>query len=417
MPSLLNESPPAVMFDPGQILVGLEIGTSKICVAVGEMTEAGELTILGFGQARSRGVRKGEIIDTEKASEDVREALAQAEDMANVEIESVYLAVTGNHIRALNNRGVHTIPTVDREITDEDVQDALRNAKSINCPAGYEIVDSVRQDFRVDDQAVYENPVGIVGSRVEASVHVIQGSTNRIATSRRVVEGPTPVKVEKAVFSGLASALAVLTNEQKDMGAIVLDLGGGTTEFALFHKGLLRHSGVLGVGGDHVSNDLSHGLRLPLGLAEELKIRLGAAVVGPAAAETMHLLAGTQGLPDRRINVGHLQRITSMRLEETMELIARDLAVAQLLRLAGAGVFLCGGGARVPGIETLAQRIFQLPVSRAHVQNVSGPADVLENPEFATATGLVRYGAMRSKQRPRRWTFPRLGSLAARTRR
>lgn len=405
------------MLDPGQILVGLEIGTSKICVAVGEVSESGELTITGFGQARSRGVLKGEVIDLEKAAEDVREALAQAEDMADVEIEAVYLAISGNHIRALNNRGVHSIPTVDREITVEDVQEALRNAKGNNCPAGYEIVDSVRQDFCVDYHSVYDNPVGVVGSRIEASVHVIQGSSRRIEQSRRAVEGPTPVRVEKAVFSGLASALAVLTSEQKDLGALVLDVGGGTTEFALFQKGLLRHSGVLAVGGDHVTNDLSLGLDIPLSLAEELKISLGSAVSEPGVRATFHTIPGTQGLPERRISLSHLRRIMSLRWEETLDFVARELAETQWLRQARAGVFLCGGSARTQGLDALVRRIFQLPVARGHVLNVSGPTDVLENPEFATAIGLVRYGAMRAERQPRRWNFPLLGVLSPRLRR
>lgn len=402
------------MFDPGQILVGLEIGTSKICAAVGEVTDAGELTIIGFGQARSRGVLKGEVTDVDKAGEDVREALAQAEEMADVEIEGLYLAVTGNHIRALNNRGVHSIPTVDREINEEDVQEALRNAKGNNCPAGYEIVDSVRQDFRVDHHSVYEDPVGVVGSRIEACVHVIQGSSRRMDLSRRAVEGPTPVRVEKAVFSGLASALAVLTTEQKDEGALVLDIGGGTTEYALFQKGLLRHSGVLPVGGDHVSNDLALGLDIPLSLAEELKLAQGTAVMDPAVGNGVHTIPGIQGLPERRVSLRHLQRIMAMRWEETLELVARELAESQWLRQARAGVFLCGGGARTPNLEALVRKVFQLPVSRGHIQNVSGPMDVLEHPEFATAIGLVRYGAMRTRQRPRRWTFPLLGVLSPR---
>lgn len=402
------------MFDPGQIIVGLEIGTSKICVAVGEVTDAGELTVIGFGQARSRGVLKGEVVDVEKAGEDVREALAQAEDMADVEIEGVFLAVTGNHIRALNNRGVHSIPTVDRKITEEDIQEALRNAKGNNCPAGFEIVDSVRQDFRVDQHSVYENPLGVVGSRIEASVHVIQGNSRRMDLSRRAVEGPTPVRVEKAVFSGLASALAVLTTEQKDQGSLVLDIGGGTTEFALFQKGLLRHSGVLAVGGDHVSNDLALGLDIPLSLAEELKLNLGSAVADPEAGDAVHTIPGIQGLPERRVSLGHLHRIMALRWEEMLELIARELAESQWLRQARAGVFLCGGGARTRGLDILARRIFQLPVTYGHIQNVSGPTDVLENPEFSTAIGLVRYGAMRSRQQPRRWSFPLIGSLASR---
>ena len=231
------------MFESEHILVGLEVGTSKVCAAVGEVAETGELNILGLGQAKSRGVRKGEVFDAEKAGEDARIALVEAEEMANVEIQSIYLAVTGQHLVCANHRGVNTIPSVDRPIAAEDVQLALKNAKIQNCPAGSEVVDSVRQDFLVDDRAVYENPVGVIGSRIEARVHVIHGHANRLATARQAVEGATSVKVEKPVFSGLASALAVLTTEQKQAGAIVLDLGAGTTEFAFFSHGIVAPFG------------------------------------------------------------------------------------------------------------------------------------------------------------------------------
>jgi len=405
------------MFDPDHIFVGLEIGTSKIGVAVGEVADSGELTITGFGQSRSRGVVKGEVADPEKAGEDLREALGQAEDMADVEIERVYLAVTGNHFRALNARGVHAIPSVDREITVEDVQEALHNAKSDNCPPGFEIVDSVRQDFLVDYHSVYENPVGVVGSRVEASVHVIQANSRRLEASRRAVEGSTPVQIEKAVFSGLASALAVLTQEQKDQGALVLDVGGGTTEYALFQKGLLRHSGVLTVGGDHVTNDLSLGLDVPLSMAEELKVAFGSADGDPDEGDTHHTVPGTHGLPERRVNLRRLRRIVALRWEETFEWIERELAETQWLRQARAGVFLCGGSAHTRGLDALVRRVFQLPVTRGHIVNVSGPTEVLENPEFATAIGLVRYGAMRARRQTKGWAFPLLHRLTPRLRR
>lgn len=387
------------MFDSSQVIVGLEIGTSKVCAAVGEVGPNGEVTIEGIGQAKSRGVRKGEVIDAEKAAVDVRHALAEAEDMADVEIQNVFLAVSGTHIRCQNSKGVQPIASADRAITPEDAQLAIRNAKHLSCPTGFEVIDSVRQDFLVDNRPC-ENPVGAVGGRVEARVHVIHGNSNLIATATKVVEA-AQVKVEKPVFSALASALAVLTPEQKELGAIVIDLGGGTTEYAFFHGGVLRHSGVLAVGGDHVSNDLVSGLRVPLNQAEDLKIKLGSAVVSPSVSGTVHTIPRDNGLPPRGINVEHLHRIMHLRLEETLRIVARELTPHGALAMAGAGVLLCGGGARVAQLETLAEEVFQLPVGRGHVQNASGPADVLANPEFATAIGLVRYGAMRAQQRPR----------------
>ncbi len=388
------------MFDPGQVIVGLEVGTHKICAAVGEAGPKGELTILGLGQCTSRGVRKGEITDTLKAAEDIRVALAEAEQQANVEIQEVYLGITGNHIFCDDSKGVHPIASFDRTITAEDVLDAVANAKQFNCPAGNEVIDSVRQDYCVDDMTGIENPVGLVGGVLTASVHVIRGRTARIETARRVVQS-MQVSVAKPVFNGLASALAVLTPEQKRQGVIMIDLGAGATEYTFFHGGILRHSGVLPVGGDHVSNDLACGLRIPIDQAEQLKREHGCAVYEPEVKGTTHTVPGETGLAPRIVSLENMHRIMSMRLEETLELIARDLAKSDAFGLAQAGVVLCGGGARTRGIETLVDRVFQLPVGRAHTHNVSGPADVLANPEFATAIGLVRYGAMRLQNRSR----------------
>ena len=265
------------MFDPGQVIVGLEIGTHKICVAVGEAGPKGELTILGIGQCTSRGVRKGEITDTQKAAEDIRTALAEAEQQANVEIQEVYLGITGNHITCEDSKGVHPIASYDRTITAEDMADAVANAKQFNCAAGNEVIDSVRQDYCVDDMTGVENPIGLVGSVLTASVHVIRGRTARIETARRVVQS-MQVSVAKPVFNGLASALAVLTPEQKRQGVLLIDLGAGATEYAFFYGGMLRHSGVLPVGGDHVSNDLACGLRISIDQAEQLKREIGSAV-------------------------------------------------------------------------------------------------------------------------------------------
>ena len=389
------------MFDPGQVIVGLEIGTHKICVAVGEAGLKGELTILGIGQCTSRGVRKGEITDTQKAAEDIRTALAEAEQQANVEIQEVYLGITGNHITCEDSKGVHPIASYDRTITAEDMADAVGNAKQFNCAAGNEVIDSVRQDYCVDDMTGVENPIGLVGSVLTASVHVIRGRTARIETARRVVQS-MQVSVAKPVFNGLASALAVLTPDQKRQGVLLIDLGAGATEYAFFHGGMLRHSGVLPVGGDHVSNDLACGLRISIDQAEQWKREIGSAVFDAAAVRGQcYEVPGETGMEPRQISLENFQRIMSMRLEETLELISHDLARAETFGLAQAGVVLCGGGARTRDIEKLVYRIFRMDVVKAHTHAVSGPADVLANPEFATAIGLVRYGAMRLQTRAR----------------
>src|SRR5690349_15402936 len=270
------------MFDPSSIIVGLEVGTSKVCAVVGDLSPEGALNIVGLGQARSRGVRKGEIADTASAEEDVRQAIVEAEQMADVEIRSVYLAVTGGHLRGFNNRGVHPVVSADREISEDDVQDVIKNAKTINLPAQNHVIHAIRQHFLVDGQDGIINPVGMLGARVEVDVHVVHGNLNRLQNAIRTVKG-LQLEVEDIVFSGLASSLAVLTNEQKEMGSLVIDMGGGTTDYVVCANGIIKHTGVLAIGGDHVSNDLAYGLKVPLSRAEQLKIEHGSAFVDEQA--------------------------------------------------------------------------------------------------------------------------------------
>src|SRR5258706_143859 len=221
------------MFDPSSIIVGLEIGTSKVCAVVGEVNASGALNVVGVGQCRSRGVRKGEIADASAVAEDVRNAIVEAEQMADVEIRSVYLGVTGGHVRGFTNRGVHPVVSADREITREDVEDVIKNAKAINLPAENHVVHAIRQHFLVDGQDGIVDPIGMLGARVEVDVHVVHGIFNRLQNPIRVVKG-LQLEVEAIVFNGLGSALALLTSEQKELGALVIDLGGGTTNFAVY---------------------------------------------------------------------------------------------------------------------------------------------------------------------------------------
>src|SRR5690242_8291282 len=237
------------MFDPESIIVGLEVGTSKVCAVVGELNAGGGLNIIGIGQARSRGVRKGEIADASMAAEDIRSAIVEAEQMADAEIRSVYLAVTGGHIRCFSNRGVHPVISADREITREDVEDVIKNAKAINLPAENYVLHAIRQHFLVDGQEGIADPVGMLGARVEVDMHVVHGNFNRLQNPIRAVKG-LQLDVEAIVFNGLASALALLTPEQKELGALVIDIGAGTTEYIVYGGGIIKHTGVLAVGGD-----------------------------------------------------------------------------------------------------------------------------------------------------------------------
>src|ERR1041385_6545663 len=296
------------MFDPASIIVGLEVGTSKVCAVVGDVSAQGVLNIVGVGQARSRGVRKGEIVDVALASEDIRNAIVEAEQMADVEIRSVYLGVSGGHIRGFNNRGVHPVVSADREITQQDVEDVIKNAKAINLPAENYVLHAIRQHFLVDGQNGIVDPVGMLGARVEVDMHVVHGNFNRFQNPIRMVKG-LQIEVEAIVFNGLASSLALLTNEQKEMGALVIDLGGGATEYVVYSGGVIKHTGVLAVGGDHLSNDLAYGLKIPLGRAEEMKIKHGAANIDDIEKGQTVTSNNELGLPLKTVNLEHLRRI------------------------------------------------------------------------------------------------------------
>jgi cell division protein FtsA len=240
----------------------------------------------------------------------------------------------------------------------------------------------------------------MLGARLEVDMHVIHGNANRLQNAIRLVRG-TQLEVDEIVFNGIAASLALLTSEQKDMGALVIDIGGGTTEYVVYSDGAIRHTGVLAVGGDHVSNDLAYGLKVPLSRAEKLKVEYGSALVMPEAKGQTINLTNELGLPLKTINLEHLQRIMSLRLEEIFQLIANRLEAAGLTNYLRAGVFLCGGGSRVPGIVQLAENVFQMNVTPGHANAVSGLTTALDQPEFAAAIGLVKYGSLKNRKRTR----------------
>ena len=392
------------MFESSSIIVGLEIGTSKVCAVVGDLSPEGALNIIGLGQARSRGVRKGEISDTSLTEEDIRQAIVEAEQMADVEIRSAYLGVTGAHVRGFNNRGVHPIVSADREISEADVQDVIKNAKTINLPAQNHVIHAIRQHFLVDGQDGISNPVGMLGSRVEVDVHVIHGNLNRLQNAIRAVKS-LQLEVDDIVFTGLASSLALLSNEQKELGSLIIDIGGGTTEYVVYTNGIIKHTGVLAVGGDHVSNDLAYGLKVPLSRAEALKIEHGAAAIGEDVKGQTITLANELGMPLKVISLENLRRIVSVRLEELFDLILQDLEQVDALNYLRAGVFLSGGGARIPQIAKLAETVLGMPVTLGKTNSISGLKSALDQPEFATAIGLVKFGSFQQRKKAAKATL------------
>ncbi len=329
----------------------------------------------------------------------MRNAIVEAEQMADVEIRSVYLGVTGGHIRGFNNRGVHPVVSADREISEDDVQDVIKNAKAINLPAENTVIHAVRQHFLVDGQDGITNPVGMLGARLEVDMHVVHGNTNRLQNSIRLVKG-LQLEVEEIVFNGLASSLALLTSEQKELGALVIDIGGGTTDYVVYSDGVIKHTGVLAVGGDHVSNDLAYGLKVPLSRAEKLKLEHGSALVDEALkGQTItHHQRTRPAAQDRqrRTSAAHHVAAAGGDFPDHRARIWSRPGCTDYLR---AGVFLCGGCARVPQIAKLAEPVFQMPVSLGQTNSISGLKSALDQPEFVTAIGLAKFGSLKTRKR------------------
>ena len=386
------------MFGQSKIIVGLEIGTSKVCAVVGELDDDGNLSFLGVGTAPSRGsVRKGEIINTELAEQVIHMALADAEERANIEIGGVYLGVTGAHIKGYNNRGVHPIASLEREIDEDDIRKVVHNAQP-QLTEDQSVLHTIRQHFGVDGQEGVESPVGRLASRLEVEVHVVCGQTTRIQNPVRVVKG-LGIEVEDIAFNGRVSALAAVTPQLREQGVILIDLGAGTTEYAVYLNGSLRHSGVLGVGGEHVSNDIGVGLKLSHGRAEKLKLEYGSAIINPNVAGRTVNFSSDVGLDDKSVKVGHLHQIMNARLAELFHLIRSELMKEELLKRIRGGVLLTGGGAHTPQIDVLGQQIFKTDVIIGRDLSENGPNNILDQPEYTAAIGLVKYGVQQMNQR------------------
>ena len=382
-------------------MVGLEIGTSKICVVVGEGRPDGTIKILGVGQAPSRGVRKGEIVDFETAMKCVHEAVVDAETKSDVMIRSVYVAVAGSHIQSFNNRGAVLLPDDRDEIDEQDIEDVKINAREVSIPSPNAFLHSIIQHYHVDGQDGVLNPVGMLGQKLEADFHIIHGVRTRIQNTIRCVK-ELPLEVEDVVFSALASAQVVLTPHQKSLGALVIDIGGGTTDYILYVDGAVKQSGVLGVGGDHITNDISMGLRIPMTRAEKLKIEEGGVTLGNCLPGETVLLRDDSGFAGKEIERETLNTIIHLRLRETFELLKRKLEEEPFINYIGEGIFITGGCSHLRGIDHLAEEIFELPARVAHAQTMSGLTSAFENPQFSAAIGLIKYAqAVQVDRRPR----------------
>jgi len=372
-------------------VVGLEIGTSKVVALAGELREDGHVMIAGMGEAPSSGVRKGEIIDLENAAVCVRSALAMAEESGRVDIHQVHLTVSGGHIQSVSNRG--TVPVFDREagITREDVEQVKEVARAVNLPPDREILHTIWQNFCIDDQERVVKPEGLEGAKLALDVLVLHGVRNRLNNTIRVVRS-LHLDVQDVAFSGLCAALAVLTQQQKKSGAVLIDLGGGTTNYVAYADGVLAAAGAIGTGGDHVTNDIAVAFSVPNPQAESLKRSAGSAVVKSGTGAPRVAVPPAGGFPGRQVSVKALQTVINARMHEIFSTVRRRLDGEGILHHVGAGVVLVGGGSRLKDSEELARQIFGMPCAAGAPGNVSGLAAVTEGPAYAACAGMVLYG-------------------------
>ena len=380
-----------------QIFVGLEIGTTKICVIVAESKADDQITILGVGETPSRGIRKGEIVDMPTVTECVREAIVDAEEKTNVEIGNVWVAITGSHLRSFNNRGTHTLPH-PRQIEPGDLDMVQTNSKEIALPPQNIFLHTILQAYHLDGNRNVIDPLESEGMQLEADFHIVHGIKTRITNHLRCIEA-LKLEIEDVVLSSLASAQVVVTQHQKDIGVLVIDIGGGTTDYLIYQDGAVRHSGVLALGGDHITNDISVGLKLPIARAEMLKIQEGSAA-DPANSEGGIIkLKNDPGFLGCDIDRRSLDTIIHCRIREIFELLRRDIESTggDILDLLGAGVMITGGCSRLRGIAEVASDVLNQTVQVSTARNVGGAHQTFENPQYSTAIGLTKYARLITK--------------------
>ena len=390
------------MAKPENFLVACDIGTSKICVLVGEPTPAGTLDVIGKGSAANRGTRKGNIINVDATIEAVKRAAEEAEIMAGVQIARSWVGVSGSNIRSFNSRGVVAVAGKDREITRDDVARVIDAARGVQIPQDHEVIHVVPREFAVDGQDGVADPAGMVGTRLEADVHVV---TAPVAVTQNIVTcmNKAGIEVVQLVLEQFAAAEAVLTPDEKELGIALIDIGGGTTEVAVYQKGSIAHTAVVPIGGDHFTNDLAVVLRAPITDAERIKKKFGSALRSTVGEDEMVEVPMVGGRAPKLCPRTTLADILQPRAEELLGLVREDMQRLGLDKEIRSGIVLTGGGAELEGIVEIAETIFEGPVRRGVPSGVGGLVDVISRPEWATATGLLLYGN-RNKPTRRRGT-------------
>jgi len=383
-----------------RIYVGLDIGTTKITAIVAELDEDGEgIRIAGVGTAPSDGLKRGVVVNLDKTTRSIQYAVQEAERMSGRTIRGVYAGIAGDHIRGINSRGVIAVSRKDAEIRPHDVERVIEAAKAIAIPTDREVLHVLPQEYIVDDQDGIRDPVGMSGVRLEAEVHIITGAASACRNIVRAAER-AGLYVEELVLEPLASANAVLTQDERDLGVALLDIGGGTTDVAVFFEGTVRHTAVIGLGGANVTNDLAIGLRAPVERAEQLKLQSGCALISMVRPDEVVQVPSIGGRPDREVSRHMLAMMIEPRIEEIFELAKKEVRKNHIADLLGAGLVLTGGASLLEGMPELAEQVFDLPVRRGIPMGISGLTEAVCDPRFATGVGLAIHAHL-SNARPR----------------
>ncbi|MEK6656066.1 MAG: cell division protein FtsA [Nitrospirota bacterium] len=370
------------------IIVGLDVGTTKICAVVGEVVEGNKIDIIGIGTSPSKGLRKGVVTNIESTVESIKKAVEEAELMAGVEINSVYAGIAGGHIKSFNSRGVIAIK--NKEVTHADINRVIDAARAVAIPLDREVLHVIPQEFIIDEQDGIKEPLGMSGVRLEAEVHIVTGA---VTSAQNIIKSVNRagLHVIDIILQPLASSEAVLTSDEKELGVAVVDIGGGTTDIATFVNGSLWHTAVLGIGGNHLTNDVAVGLRTPASEAEKIKVKYGCALTSMVKEDETIEVPSVGGRPPRVVSRQVLSEIIEPRAEEIFSLVQRELKKTGYEDLVASGAVITGGASIMEGMTEVAERIMDMPVRRGMPSNIGGLVDMVSNPMFATGVGLILY--------------------------
>ena len=372
-----------------KMIVGLDIGTSKVVAIVGAITEEGNLEIVGIGSHPSRGLKKGVVVNIESTVQSIQRAIEEAELMAGCQIHSVYAGIAGSHIRSLNSHGIVAIR--DREVYALDLERVIDAAQAVAIPADQKVLHILPQEYVIDTQEGIKEPLGMSGVRLEAKVHLVTCAVNAAQNIEKCIRR-CGLEVEDIILEQLASSYAVLTDDERELGVCLVDIGGGTTDIAIFTEGAIRHTGVIPIAGDQVTNDIAMALRTPTQYAEEIKIKYACALTQLAGADETIKVPSVGDRPPRDLSRQALAEVVEPRYDELFTLVQAELRRSGYEDMIAAGIVLTGGTSKMEGVVELAEEIFHTPVRIGVPQDVAGLTDIVRNPIYSTGVGLLQYG-------------------------